>query len=65
MANLWSKAVGMIHKKKYQGKPLSLAMKDPETKILHEQLKGKSGMATGKMRKANRSTKKNRKSRKR
>jgi len=48
MANLWSKAVGMIHKKKYTGQPLQAAMKDPETKQLYEQMKGKAGV-TGKM----------------
>lgn len=47
MANLWSKAVGIIHKKKYVGQPLLPAMKDPETKQLYEQMKGKMGM-TGK-----------------
>jgi hypothetical protein len=48
MANLWSKAVGIIHKKKYTGQPLQAAMKDPETKELYEQMKGKAGV-TGKM----------------
>jgi hypothetical protein len=47
MANLWSKAVGIIHKKKFSGQPLMAAMKDPETKQLYEQMKGKAGM-TGK-----------------
>lgn len=65
MANAWSKAVSIIHKKKYGGKPLALAMKDPETKALYEQLKGKSGAVTGKMRKGKRSTKKNRGTRRR
>jgi len=41
MGGEWSKAVGMIFKQKYsagRGK-LQDAMKDPETKVLHEQLK--------------------------
>ena len=59
MANLWSKAVGIIHKKKYTGQPLLPAMKDPETKALYEQMKGKAGM-TGKAM----PTKKGKKSRK-
>jgi hypothetical protein len=49
MANLWSKAVGIIHKKMFQGQPLSAAMKSPETKALYEQMKGNAGV-TGKMR---------------
>jgi len=48
MANLWSKAVGIIHKKNFQGQPLRAAMKSPETKELYEQMKAKSGM-TGKV----------------
>lgn len=64
MANLWSKAVGIIHKKKFQGQPLMAAMKDPETKQLYEQMKGKSGM-TGKVTsmKKGRKSRKNRKTR--
>jgi hypothetical protein len=65
MANTWSKAVGIIHKKKYNGKPLTLAMNDPETRTLYAQLKGKPGMATGKMRKNMRVSKKNRRTRRR
>lgn len=64
MANLWSKAVGIIHKKKFSGQPLMAAMKDPETKQLYEQMKGKAGM-TGKtmpMKKGKKS-RKNRKTR--
>lgn len=64
MANLWSKAVGIIHKKKFLGQPLMAAMKDPETKQLYEQMKGKSGM-TGKMKpmKKGKKSRKNRKTR--
>ena len=64
MGNLWSKAVGIIHKKNFQGQPLRAAMKSPETKALYEQLKGKAGV-TGKMRpmKKGKKSRKNRKTR--
>jgi hypothetical protein len=64
MANLWSKAVGIIHKKKYQGQPLLPAMKDPETTQLYEQMKGKAGV-TGKAKpmKKGKKSRKNRKTR--
>ncbi len=59
MANAWSKAVGIIHKKKYEGKPLKLAMKDPETRALYNQMKGSVGV-TGKVRKTGKKSRKNR-----
>jgi hypothetical protein len=64
MANLWSKAVGIIHAKKYSGQPLLPAMKDPETKQLYAQMKGKAGV-TGKMKPMGkgRKSRKNRKTR--
>jgi hypothetical protein len=64
MGNLWSKAVGIIHKKNFQGQPLRAAMKSPETKALYEQLKGKAGV-TGKVKpmKKGKKSRKNRKTR--
>ena len=54
MGREWSKAVGIIFNKKYKGKgTLKDAMKDPDTRALHEELK--SGK---KMPKANKKTKK-------
>jgi len=53
MGGEWSKAVGMIFKQKYsagRGK-LQDAMKDPETKVLHEQLKSGKKVKVGKTRK--------------
>ena len=42
MANLWSKAVGQIHKQYYKGQPLSKAMKDGRTRQLYAQLQNNS-----------------------
>ena len=53
MGGEWSKAVGMIFKQKYskgRGK-LQDAMKDPDTKVLHEQLKSGKKVKVGKTRK--------------
>lgn len=53
MGGEWSKAVGIIFKQKYsagRGK-LQDAMKDPETKVLHEQLKSGKKVKVGKTRK--------------
>ena len=42
MANLWSKAVGQIHRQYYKGQALSKAMKDGRTRQLYAQLQNNS-----------------------
>jgi hypothetical protein len=68
MANLWSKAVGIIHRQKFLGQPLQAAMKSPETKELYEKLKGNAGKTgkvynKGKFQKKGKKSRKNRKTR--